>query len=128
MTRRREGEPPEADELFEEVGSAAARELSREVEPVAEEIERQAALGARAAVALAVAGTAGFLAVQSLMFAAVSTTGRRIGAGKAGVVMGGALALVAGAALRVALRKLPRAPGRFILERLAHVFQARASG
>ncbi len=127
MAKGRKGDPPEAAQMVEEVGVAAAKVLSREVAPVAEEVKRQAAVGAREVAVLAAAGVAGFLAVQLTLWAAVESLGRRIGRPTAALVTAGALAATAAGGLRLARRDRPRAPLRFILERLAAAFRSRAA-
>lgn len=126
MARRKEGEPTDTATLVQQVSSGAVKALSKEVEPVADEIKRQAALGAKAATALIVAGTAGFLAVQFALFAAVVGLGRRIGGGKAAAIVAGGMVAVSAAALRVGLKDLPTSPGRLVLERLARVLRSQA--
>jgi hypothetical protein len=119
MGKRREGEAPDTAQLVEQVGTDAAKILGQEFEPVADELKRQAKVEAKDVAVLAAAATAGFLAVQLTLVAAVDGIGRRVGRANGALLLAGGLTAAALVAVRSVQRGRPRPSIRLILERLA---------
>ncbi len=126
MATRRKGEPPDTAQLVEQIGTGAAKVLSQELEPVTDELKRQAKVEARDLAVLAGAATAGFLAVQLTLGAAVDGLGRRIGRANVAFVLASGLTAAAWAAVRSVQRHRPRGSLRLILERLAAELASKA--
>jgi hypothetical protein len=125
MGTRREGTPPETGQLVEQVGTDAAKILGQELEPVADELKRQAKIEAKDVAILAMAATAGFLAMQLALVAVVDRVGRRLGRANVALVLAGGLTAAAAVAVRSVLRGRPKGSFRAILERLATELRSR---
>lgn len=115
---------PTARRLVEEVGTAAARALGREVAPVADELKQDAAHAAKEAGLIGTAATLGFLCIQTALLGSVEALGIRVGRPKAAALVACMLGVGAAVALAAARRHRVTAPGRRLLERMAAAFRA----